>query len=106
MKKPLLKLMLFSAIFFGAYWSASAQIYVNVRPVVPTIVVTARPSPTHVWIGEEWREEGGHYKYSGGHWDAPPHPGDRYNQGHWDHDKDHGDHWTGGSWKGAEKRKK
>ena len=106
MKKSLVKVMLFSLIFFGACFSASAQIYVTVRPVSPTIVMTTRPSPTHVWIGEEWNENGGSYRYSGGHWDNPPHAGDRWNQGHWDHDKDHGDHWTRGSWQGGERKKK
>ena len=106
MKKSLVKLMLLAVISFGAFWSASAQIYVNVRPVVPVVVRTERPSAAHIWIGEEWNEEGGSYRYSGGHWEAPPHPGYRWNQGHWNHDKNHGDHWVRGSWQGEERRKK
>jgi hypothetical protein len=96
--------MLFSVIFFGAYWSASAQVYIKVRPIVPVVVQTERPGPAHVWIGEEWNEDGhGGYRYGGGHWEAPPHPGDRWNQGHWNHDRDHGDNWVRGSW-GRERR--
>src|ERR1019366_10576931 len=106
MKKTLVKVMLFSIILFGVYLPASAQIYVTVRPIAPVIVMTTRPSPTHVWIGEEWVENGGSYRYSGGHWDAPPHAGDRWNEGHGNHDKDHGHQWVHGSWKGSEKRKK
>jgi hypothetical protein len=104
MKNQLVKLMMVSIIVFGASLFASAQVYVKVRPVAPVVVMSARPSPAHIWIGEEWNEEGGNYKYSGGHWDTPPHPGDRWNPGRWNHDKEHGDHWTRGSWKGGGKR--
>jgi len=72
MKKTLFKIMLLSVISFGAYFTSSAQIYVTVRPVAPVIVQTVRPSPAHVWIGEEWDENGHEYKYSGGHWATPP----------------------------------
>ena len=58
MKKTLVKLMLLSIIFFGTYYSASAQIYIKVRPVALVVVQTARPGPTHVWIGEERNEDG------------------------------------------------
>lgn len=103
MKKTLFKLMLFSAIFFGTYWSATAQIYVQIRPVAPVIVQTVRPSPAHIWISEEWDENGHEYKYSGGHWATPPHPGDRWNQGHWNHDEHHGHSWVHGGWEGKKR---
>ncbi len=47
MKKKLAQLMLFTIIFFGASFSASAQIYVKVRPVIPIVVRTemAQPCP-------------------------------------------------------------
>jgi hypothetical protein len=102
MKKTFARLTLFSVIFFGGYWCASAQVYVTIRPVAPVIVQTERPSPAHIWIGEEWNEEGHGYKYGGGHWAAPPHPGDRWNQGHWNHDK-RGDNWVRGSWSGGKR---
>ena len=94
--------MLFTFIFLGAHWSASAQVYVHVRPIAPVVVQTTRPGPTHVWIGEEWDENGTGYRYSGGHWAVPPHPGDTYRQGHWNHDS-HGDHWERGGWGGKKK---
>jgi hypothetical protein len=106
MKKKLVKLLLFSIIFFSASFSASAQIYVKIRPVVPIVVRTERPSPVHVWIDEEWNEEGDHYKYAGGHWDTPPHDGDKWNSGHWNHHNEHGDQWVRGSWKGKGKGKR
>ena len=104
MKKTLGKLMLFSVIFFGTYWCASAQVYVTVRPLAPVVVQTARPGPYHVWVGEEWNEDGRGYKYSGGHWAAPPHEGDKWNQGHWNHDEHHGDNWVRGSWEGKKRK--
>ncbi len=105
MKKTFVKFMLFSALFLGAYWSASAQIYVRVRPIAPVIVRTERPSSAHVWIGEEWNSDGGSYRYSGGHWDAPPHQGDRWGRGHWSHDREHGNHWVNGSWRGSGRKR-
>jgi len=106
MKKNRLKLVLFSSLLFGLYLSSSAQVYVKIRPVVPVVVVTARPSPIHVWIGEEWREEGGNYRYAGGFWGTPPHNGDRWHEGHWNHHRKHGDRWISGSWRGEEERRK
>ena len=106
MKKSLFKLTLFAALFFGASGIASAQIYVKVRPVVPIVVRTERPSAAHIWIGEEWNENGDGYRYNGGHWDVPPHPGDRWYRGHWNYDHEHGHHWVAGSWHGGERRRK
>jgi hypothetical protein len=93
-QKALLALMI--AVSCGTY-SASAQIYVHIRPVVPVIVRTEAPSPHHVWVREEWRENGGQYEYAGGHWAEPPHEGYRYTEGHWDH-SNHGDRWHQGGW--------
>jgi hypothetical protein len=99
MKKNFIRLMLFFIILAGVSLSASAQIYVRIRPVAPVIVQTERPSSAHVWIGEEWNEEGGNYVYRGGHWATPPHPGYRWYQGHWNHHRRHGDQWIHGSWR-------
>ena len=98
MKKKLAQLMLFSIIFIGVSFSASAQIYIKIRPVAPIVVRTEQHSPRHVWIDEEWVEEGGNYRYSGGHWETPPHHGDRWYPGHWNHHKEHGDQWIHGRW--------
>jgi|ERR1700752_2843584 len=99
MKKNVIKL-LFAVLFFGAGLTAQAQIYVKIRPPVPVVVVTERPSPRHVWIGEEWDENNGGYIYSGSRWDTPRRDGDDWHQGHWNHHKEHGDHWEHGGWKG------
>jgi len=97
MKKILFKAMLVLAVAFGTSYTASAQIYVTVRPKAPVVVQTARPGPTHVWIDEEWREEGNGYVYAGGHWEVPPHPGERWIPGHWAH-HDRGEYWIRGHW--------
>ena len=89
--------MLALALTFGAL-SGQAQIYVHVRPPRPVVAVRiAAPSPQHVWIDEDWRENNGAYEFSGGRWEAPPHPGYRYSPGHWNHDG-HGHQWRAGNW--------
>ncbi|MFI5141798.1 MAG: hypothetical protein ACHQII_05535 [Bacteroidia bacterium] len=97
MKKNAVKL-LFAALFFGASLTASAQIYVRVRPIIPVVVVTAQPSPEHVWVNEDWNEDNGAYVYGGGYWASPPHRGYHYREGHWDHHETRGDHWVRGDW--------
>jgi len=77
--------------------SASAQIYVHVRPIHAVVIRTEAPSPRHVWINEDWRERNGSYEYNGGRWEAPPHPGYRYSPGRWNHGP-HGDTWRQGHW--------
>jgi len=103
--KKLTNLIVVSAILFGAS-SASAQIYVKIRPVVPVVVVTDRPSPGYVWIGEEWTEDGGNYRYAGSYWANPPHPGYKWKKGHWNNRKDHGNQWVRGSWQGKKEKKR
>ena len=85
------------ALTSGAYGS-NAQIYVNVRPVVPHFVRPVAPSPRHVWIGEEWEPRGGAYVFVGGHWAEPPHGGMVWVSGHWRHTP-HGDAWIAGHWR-------
>jgi hypothetical protein len=99
MKKSSIKMLLFSFLVAGASLSASAQIYVKIRPVMPVVVQTERPGPAHVWIGEEWREDGGNYTYAGGYWGAPPQAGYRWYPGHWNHHRRHGDQWVRGGWR-------
>jgi hypothetical protein len=99
MKKNLLKLMLLFVFLISASYSASAQIFVNVRPPVPVIVRPPQPSRDHIWVNEEWEPNGKEYRYTGGHWVNPPHKGDRFREGHWNNR--HGGHsWTPGRWKG------
>ena len=86
-------------ILLTASLSASAQIYVKIRPVFPVVMQTERPGPAHVWVGEEWNEVGGNYTYAGGYWSAPPHPGYRWYAGHWNHHRKYGEHWVRGEWR-------
>jgi WXXGXW repeat (2 copies) len=94
-KKALFMLALI--LTFGAV-SSMAQVYVNVRPVRPVAVVRVdAPSPRHVYIDEDWRENNGSYEWHGGRWEAPPHAGYHYTAGYWDHN-DHGHRWHQGRW--------
>ena len=99
MKKSLLKLLLLFAILFTVSFSASAQIYVKIRPVAPVIVRPVQPGHDHVWIDEEWEPNGGTYRYAGGHWEAPPHPGYIWRSGHWRRHSHDGEEWIRGSWR-------
>jgi hypothetical protein len=98
MKKYLSKLALLSVIALAVSFTASAQIYVKIRPSVPVIVRPAPPSPTHVWIDEEWEPRGGTYVYAGGHWASPPHPGWAWIPGHWKREG-RGEWWVKGHWR-------
>ena len=97
MKNKLIKL-LFAGIVFFSVSSASAQIYVKVRPVVPVVVQTPQPSPNHVWIDEEWEPYGGAYRYGGGRWEAPPHHGYTWRKGYWKRHGNDGEVWVAGHW--------
>jgi WXXGXW repeat (2 copies) len=99
MKKDLIKWLFLIVIFFSVSSPVSAQIYVKIRPAAPVIVRTAQPSRDHVWIDEEWEPNGNSYKYSGGHWEAPPHPGYAWRPGHWRHYGRRGEIWVHGGWR-------
>ena len=98
MKNRSLKFLSLFVALFGMSFAGKAQIYVTVHPVAPIFVRPTQPSHAHVWINDEWEPEGKSYRYSGHHWDAPPHEGDRYNNGHWRHHGHDGDVWVHGSW--------
>ena len=98
MKKKLIRLFFLSAILFTLSFSASAQVYVKIRPPAPVILRTAQPSPAHVWIDEEWQPDGRGYRYVGGHWVTPPQPGYIRKEGYWRHRPHLGEEWVPGSW--------
>jgi hypothetical protein len=98
--KKLPTLMFLSFLVLGSSLSASAQVYVTIRPAAPVIVVTERPNPAYIWIGEEWIADGPTYKYVGGYWGKPPSAGYKYKPGYWSHSKGRGHHWVNGSWYG------
>ena len=104
--KKLTKLMFLSFILVGASLSASAQVYITIRPPAPVIVVTERPNPTYIWIGEEWIADGPGYRYVGGYWGKPPQAGYTWKKGYWSHSKKHGHQWVSGKWHGNGKKGK
>jgi YXWGXW repeat-containing protein len=100
MKKKVVKLAFLLALVIGAgsYTNtASAQIYVSVRPEWHPVERPVAPSPRHVWIDEEWEARNGAYVAVGGHWAEPPHPGWIWVPGHWSHG-DRGHYWHRGHW--------
>jgi hypothetical protein len=99
MQKHFLKISILSFFVLAFSLTASSQIYVSVRPVVPVIVRPVQPSPAHIWIDEEWEARGGAYVYAGGHWAAPPHPGMYWVGGHWNHHDRYGEQWVPGHWR-------
>ncbi len=98
MKKIVSRVAILSAIVMAVSFTASAQVYVTVRPPVPRIVRPPAPSPAHVWIDEEWTGNGGAYAYAGGRWVLPPHPGWVWVPGRWAHPR-RGYQWIPGHWR-------
>ena len=96
MKNKLSKLLFLAVIVFAASFSASAQIYVKIRPTFTVVSRPPQPSRVHVWVNEEWEPNGGSYRYSGGHWEAPR-QGYYRKPGYWQRNK-HGNRWVQGSW--------
>lgn len=97
MKEKLSKLILLLTIIFAVSFSASAQIFVEIRPRVPVIVRPPQPSPAYVWVNEEWEPDGNSYRYSGGQWAPPPAEGYYRRPGYWVRTKK-GQKWVKGSW--------
>lgn len=91
------------AVILSCGFSASAQIYVTVRPSRPIYVRPAAPGPGYIWIDEDWNGVGDRYEWRGGYWAAPPTPGYYYRPGYWRHSS-HGYVWKSGSW-GASKHR-
>jgi hypothetical protein len=93
--------MLFTAILLFAAADSNAQIYVRVRPHHPgpaVVVRGARPSPRHVWIGEEWTPNGRDYNYRPGFWGVPPTGRAIWVPGHWAN-RPRGYVWVPGHWR-------
>ena len=84
---------------FAINESKAQEIVVRARMHAPVATVRpVRPSPRHVWIGEEWAPSGGTYVYKGGYWAEPPHRGARWIPGHWRHSPG-GYVWRPGHWR-------
>jgi hypothetical protein len=89
----------------------SAQISIGIRigpppPPREVRVLPPNPGPDFLWVEGYWYPVGNHYKwhdgywsrapYSGAHWVAPHHDGDRFFEGYWEGDRGrtaHDHHW-------------
>ncbi len=101
MKKKVLKLAFLAMLMVAAGSfanTASAQVYVSIRPEWHPIVRPVAPGPRHVWIDEDWEYRNGTYVAVGGHWAEPPHPGWIWVPGHWSHEERRGHFWHPGHW--------
>lgn len=101
MNNKVLKLAIVAMMAIGASVysnTASAQVYVTVRPTYAPVVRPVAPGPRHVWIDEDWEYRGGRYVAVGGHWVAPPHPGWIWVPGRWVHYR-RGWQWRPGHWR-------
>lgn len=94
MKKIILMCLLAVATGFT---SSQAQIYVSIRPARPVFARPVAPAPNYIWIEEDWDGVGADYRWHGGYWAAPPHPGYRYRAGYW-RNTPRGYLWVRGSW--------
>jgi len=100
-KSNVLKLAVVAIMAVGASFAtstASAQVYVTVRPTYAPVVRPVAPSPAHVWVEEDWAYRGGHYVAVGGHWVAPPRRGMVWIPGRWVQSR-RGWHWIPGHWR-------
>ena len=100
MKNKVMVLMLLAA---GAVF---AQVSIGVRigaPPPPRVMSQPRsPGEGYSWITGYWYPVNNHYKwhdgywtrpvYTGSHWVAPHHDGERYYDGYWDGNKGHVNH--------------
>jgi hypothetical protein len=99
MKKIVKLMFLAGALTLFGVTETKAQIVIHARLNAPVVKVRPeRPSPRHVWIGEEWTPNGSTYAYKGGYWAEPPHRGARWVAGQW-RDTHHGWVWKQGHWK-------
>ncbi len=97
MKQQCNKSFLFVAMLFTITLSASAQIFVKVRPPFQVVTRPPQPNPSYIWVDEEWEPNGKAYRYSGGQWIAPPQTGYYRRPGYWRRSSN-GLTWVKGSW--------
>jgi hypothetical protein len=63
-----------------------AQVSIRVGPPPPVVEVRGNPPDRgYVWVDGYHRYEGGHYVWTAGRWDRPPHPGGRWVAHRWVH---------------------
>lgn len=89
-----------AVVLFLISFSASAQIYVRVKPVIPRnaiVVSNGRAQHGHVWINGHWVVQGNSYVWRDGYYTKNRH-GYRYVPGHWKNTK-RGWVWVPERWK-------
>src|SRR5471030_2908945 len=98
--KNIIKADIFTFLLTLAVGAVNAQLYVNIRPSRPTVVVHRPPAPSraHVWVDEEWVPQGTGYAWHGGYWAAPPRRNAVYVKGHWSH-TGRGHVWVAARWR-------
>ncbi len=99
MQKYLTKIAVLTAIVMSVSFTASAQIYVKIRPKMPVVERPTRHDRGQIWINEEWRVNNGRYEYAGGHWETPPRRGAKWVPGHWQRNRRFGERWIPGHWR-------
>jgi len=62
-----------------------------------TEVISAKPSPDHVWVPGHWDRSPGSWRWQPGEWRVPPFDGTYWVYGHWRYEGS-GWRWTGGYW--------
>lgn len=60
-------------------------------------VITAEPSPAHVWVPGYWNREPNRWTWAAGHWEKPPFANARYVPGYWKYDASKYE-WSPGHW--------
>ncbi len=86
----------------------SINVGLDLAPPPPrqeVIVERNRPGPDYVWVGGFWDGTPGHYRWSPGHWDRPPHAHAVWSAPHWDRDRDGHYHQVRGEWRDEERRR-
>ncbi|RYE22621.1 MAG: hypothetical protein EOP51_12775 [Sphingobacteriales bacterium] len=79
-------LLVAAALLLCTAAESNAQIYVNIRPARPTVVINrpAMPAPGYVWVEEDWAPRGNEYAWHGGYWAAPPRARAIWVPGYWE----------------------
>jgi len=102
MKKTAKVFVLVAALTLGATALSHAQIVVRIRPSHARVEEHRRPpapSPRHVWVDEDWKDNGHHgYAWNGGRWEAPPREGATFVAGHWNRSR-RGSVWIAATWR-------
>lgn len=98
MKNKLVKICSLLVILVCTSLSASAQVYVKMRPARPVVIKTATPGPGYIWVRDEWEPNGIVYRYTGGHWVVAPEKGMKWRKGYWRKYPVKGYVWIPGKW--------